>query len=75
MSNEFELKDTPEVFLLNLGESLQEKEGIDTDLTDILRKYILIASPAKDAVAAAKAAIIKLADIRANPKDAEAQNG
>lgn len=75
MNNESELPDTPEVFLVNLGNSLQKKEGVDTDLTEILRKYILTASPANDAVSGAKAAIIKLADNRANPKDAETQNG
>lgn len=75
MNNESEQPDTPEVFLANLGESLQKKEGIDADLTEILRKHILTASPAKDAVTVAKAAIIKLADNRANPKDVEAQNG
>lgn len=75
MNNESELPDTPEVFLVNLGESLQKKEDVDTDLTEILRKHILTASPGKDAVTVAKAAIIKLADNRATLKDAEAQNG
>lgn len=74
MNNESELPDTPEVFLVNLGESLQKKEGVDSNLIEILRKHILTVSPTHDAVSGAKAAIIKLANNRANPKDDEALN-
>jgi hypothetical protein len=69
MPNENESQDTPEDFLSNLGESLQKEEGIDVHLTEILRKHILITAPAKDAVAAAKSAIVKLAESRAKPQD------
>lgn len=69
MSNENESQDTPEVFLSNLGEDLQKKEGVDADLTEILRKHILTTAPTKDAVTAAKSAIVKLAESRAKPQD------
>lgn len=68
MSNEIESQDTPEVFLSNLGESLQKEEGIDVHLIEILRKHILITVPAKDAVTVAKSAIVKLAESRAKPQ-------
>lgn len=67
--------ETPESFLANLAGTLRNKEGIDVDLADIVHKHILTTSPAKDAVALAKAAIVKLADERAAPPKAEAVNG
>jgi hypothetical protein len=54
-------------FLVNLGKALRDKEGIDVDLADILAKHLLTAAPSVDAVAKAKAAILKLAAERASP--------
>jgi hypothetical protein len=64
--------DTPEAFLDALGNSLKAKEGVDVALTDILQTHILKATPAQNAVAQAKDAILKLAGERANPPKPEA---
>ena len=73
MDNAAKPVETPEIFLKALGDSLTEKEGVDADLTDILRTHILKAVPAQNAVAQAKDAILKLAYERANsPKPAVA---
>lgn len=65
----------PADFLLNLGKALREKENIDAGLADILAKHLLTATPAVDAVAKAKHAIVKLAVARADPPKPEAGNG
>jgi hypothetical protein len=70
-----ELVQTPEAFLKALAAGLQEKEGIDTDLADILRIHILKSAPAQNAVAQAKEAILKLADKRANAPKPEVSDG
>jgi hypothetical protein len=66
---------TPESFLAALGDSLKGNEGFDSDLADILTTHILKATPAQNAVAQAKDAIMKLAHDRANPPKVEAANG
>lgn len=69
MSDVADSPEMPDVFLARLGDALIKKEGVDIGLTDILTRHILTATPAKDAVAQAKAAIIKLASERAaSPK-------
>lgn len=70
-----ETADTPDVFLIALGESLKGKEGVDVGLADILRTHILKAAPAQNAVTQAKDAILKLARERANPPEPEVANG
>lgn len=62
-------------FLVNLGNTLREKENIDTDLAEILAKHLLSAKLAADAVATAKDAIVKLAVARANAPMTEAGEG
>jgi hypothetical protein len=66
--------ETPETFLTKLSDALA-KEGVDAGLVEILRTHILTATPAKDAVAQAEVAIIKLAGERAAAPKAEAANG
>lgn len=66
-----ETADTPDVFLVALGESLKEREGIDVGMADILRTHILKAAPAQNAVTQAKDAILKLASERANTPEPE----
>ena len=66
--------DTPDVFLVALGESLKGKEGVDVGLADILITHILKAAPAQNAAAAAKDAILKLAIERARPPEPEVAN-
>ena len=61
--------ETPEAFLIALGDRLKEKAGVDADLTDILMTHILKAAPAQNAVALAKNAILKLAGERAKPPE------
>jgi len=75
MESEANKPETPATFLTSLGESLRKQEGADVDLIDILRDHILKASPAQNAVALAKAAIIELARTRANPHEKEGANG
>lgn len=60
--------ETPAIFLTALGKLLRESQGFDVGLADVLAKHILIHEPAKDAVAQARDAIVKLADGRAAPK-------
>lgn len=69
-----ETADTPDVFLIALGESLKGKEGVDVGMADILRTHILKAAPAQNAVTQAKDAILKLASERANPPEPEVAN-
>lgn len=52
-------------FLTRLGVVLSEKEGVDSGLADILKAHILIAAPAKNCVAAARADVTALAKRRA----------
>lgn len=66
---------SPADFLVNLGEALREKENIDTCLADILAQHLLTATPAIDAVAKAKDAIVKLAISRTDPPKPEAGDG
>src|SRR4051812_7611158 len=66
---------SPADFLLDLGKALREKENIDTDLAEILAEYLLTATPAVDAVAKAKDAIVKLAVARADPPQPDAGDG
>lgn len=67
--------ETPADFLGNLGNALRKKEDVDVGLADILAKHLLTAAPADDAVAKAKAAILKLAGERANPPKPEVADG
>ena len=70
-----ESADTPDAFLKALGESLKGKEGVDADMADILKTHILKVSPAQNALAQAKDAILKLAGERASPAKPEVANG
>ena len=63
--------ESSEDFLANLGRSLQEQDGVDVSLARIIATHVLVASPAADVVAKAKAAIIKLAADRASSSQAE----
>jgi hypothetical protein len=74
VEDKVETADTPDVFLITLGESLKGMEGVDVGMTDILRTYILKAVPAQNAVIQAKDAILKLASERANPPEPEVAN-
>ncbi len=62
-------------FLTSLGKSLRERENVDIGLADILVKHLLTATPAVDAVAKAKDAIVKLAVARADPPEPEPEAG
>ena len=75
MKGEAESVDSPAGFLTSLGKQLSEKDGVDVYLAEILRTHLLKVSPTQDAVAQAKAAIIKLAGERANPPKEENTNG
>ncbi|WP_316206874.1 MULTISPECIES: hypothetical protein [unclassified Bradyrhizobium] len=75
MEDEFGPADTPDEFLMTLGESLTQREGVDVGLANILRTHILKVAPAQNAVAQAKDAILKLAAERANPLQPEVANG
>ena len=57
--------ETPEAFLVSLGDSMKGKEGVDIDLAKILTIHILKVAPAQNAVTQAKDAILKLAGERA----------
>lgn len=75
MDGEAKPLETPDAFLKALGESLKAKDGVDTDLAAILTTHILKATPAANAIAQAKDAIVKLATERANPPKLEVVNG
>jgi hypothetical protein len=75
VEDEAEPADSPDAFLKALGKGLNEKEGVDSELTDILTTHILKAAAAQNAVAQAKDAIVKLAAERASPPKAELTNG
>jgi hypothetical protein len=69
MADEEKSAVTPEAFLSALGNDLKGTNGVDTDLLEILRTYILKESPAQNAVTMAKDAILKLAAERAHPSE------
>jgi hypothetical protein len=71
MDFENESEDSPAEFLADLAKQLCANEGVDICLADILRVHFLQESPSPDAVALAKAAIVKLAGERANLAGAE----
>lgn len=71
MEDKAKTADSPDVFLIALGESLEGKEGVDVGMAGILRTHILKAAPAQNAVTQAKDAILKLASERANPPKPE----
>ena len=75
MDGEAKLTETPEAFLSALGDSLKGEEGVDVELVDILKTHILKASPAQNAVAQARDAIVKLASARSSPLKSEVGNG
>ena len=75
MDSEAKPVETPEAFLNALGDSLKEKEGVDVGLADILKTHILKVAHAKNAVAHAKDAVLKLAGERANPPKSEVADG
>ncbi|MBS4009779.1 MAG: hypothetical protein KGZ72_03380 [Roseovarius sp.] len=75
MDDEAKLPETPDEFLDALGERLVAKEGVDKDLAGVLMTHILKATPAQNAVAQAKDAILKLASERAAPPKVEVVNG
>jgi hypothetical protein len=59
--------ETPATFLKALVKSLEGSDGVDGGLATILATHILVAEPARDAIAKAKAAIVTLAQARASP--------
>lgn len=75
MQNEKKVEETPEAFLDALGASLNNDEGGDANLTEILKAHILKTTPAQNAVVQAKDAILKLAGERASPPKPEVANG
>lgn len=56
---------SPARALQMVGEQLRAGDGVDTDLAKIICDQLLIVTPAEDAVATSKAAIIKLSVSRA----------
>jgi hypothetical protein len=71
MDGENELDSPPAEFLANLAQQLSEQEGVDVGLAGIVGVHLLQGSPSPDAVAQAKAAIVKLAGERASLPPAE----
>jgi hypothetical protein len=67
--------ESPDEFLTRLGKELVTQEGVDIDLASILAAHLLTGAPAADAIANAKADILKLADDRATPPEPEADRG
>lgn len=63
--------ESPADFLVNLGKALRDSANIDVDLASILAEHLLTATPAVDAVAKAKDAILKLAVERVDPPKPE----
>ena len=61
--------ETPATFLAKVAETLKEAEGVDADLAGILTDNLLTVEPHANAVANAKAAIVKLAAKRAAPEE------
>jgi hypothetical protein len=61
--------ETPATFLTKLAEALKKTEGVDADLAEILTDNLLTVGPHANAVANAKAAIVKLAAKRAVPEE------
>ena len=51
MESNRNLPETPGAFLTNLGNYLSSKNGIDIELVEILKKYLLTENPQQDAVA------------------------
>jgi len=64
-----EKSQTPDAFLKDVAATLQAGVGVDFDLAKILAAEILVSKPSADAVNRAKAAIIALAEKRANPPE------
>jgi hypothetical protein len=67
--------ETPATFLKALAATLKSLDGVDSDLAAILATHVLVAEPAMDAVAKAKAAIVALAQTRAVPAKQEPADG
>ena len=67
--------ESPGEFLTSLGRALREQDDTDVDLATILSTHLLTAEPAADAVSNAKAAILRLASMRAAPPESEVGNG
>ncbi len=67
--------ETPADFLADQGKALRGREDVDVGLAGILAEHLLTATPAIDAVATAKNAILKLASERANPPGSEVTDG
>jgi hypothetical protein len=70
MTGEEKPAETPEEFLTALGERLGTQEGADVALAEILKAHILKTAPGKNAIPQAAAAILKLAEERANLQEA-----
>ncbi|OIS94215.1 hypothetical protein [Brucella cytisi] len=67
--------ETPATFLIKLAETLKGTEGVDADLAGVLTDNVLTVGPHANAVAHAKAAIVKLAAKRAAPEEEAVANG
>ena len=75
MESNRNLSETPGAFLTNLGNYLSNKRGVDVELFEILKKYLLTENPQQDAVAQAMADIHKLSNERANTPVVENSDG
>jgi hypothetical protein len=60
-----EPKDIHVGFFNDLGEALVTQEGIDTELAEILKRYLLKTHPDEDCVEKAQADLVELAANRA----------
>jgi hypothetical protein len=75
MESNRNLSETPGAFLTNLGNYLSNKRGVDIELVEILKKYLLTENRQQDAVAQAMADIHKLSNERANTPVVENSDG
>ena len=66
--------ESPGEFLANLGQALRKQDDVDAGLAEILATHLLTTEPVADAVSKAKAAILKLASVRADPPGSEGDN-
>ena len=52
-------------FMMTIADELKQREGNDTQLTEILRKHLLVENPTEDCIEMAMSAITSLAALRA----------
>ena len=61
--------ETPGSFLDELGRALKARDGVDSELADIVAEHILNLAPASDCVDRAMAAMKTLAESRVAPAE------